>query len=298
MKKSVKGASRAAPKALQSGTDGAKGTRIGATAKSDLTKLPKIISILNQKGGVGKTTTSLNLGAGLAMSGLKVLLIDLDVQCNLTHMSIGDLGEGDRSICEAMLEEKGLDNVIRETSTKGLYIAPAGESLIALEINLANMIGRENVLSHSLKLTKGLRQFDVVIIDNPPFVSLTTLNSLVASDFYLVPLSCEYLPMLGLKWLNRTVEKVKKLNPRLAPIGVALTMYDQRQAITKSVEELVREELGDLVFETRIRISTKHKTAPTVQKTIFQYDPKGKGSVDYMGLTNEVIRRLGHEQEG
>jgi chromosome partitioning protein len=197
-----------------------------------------------------------------------------------------------------MLEETGLDEVIQETSTKGLFIAPSGESLIGLEINLANMIGRENVLSHSLNQTKSLNQFDVIIIDNPPFISLTTLNSLVASDYYLVPLSCEYLPMLGLKWLNRTVEKVKKLNPKLTSIGVALTMYDQRQAITKSVEELVREELGDLVFETRIRVSTKHKTAPTVHKTIFQFEPGGKGASDYMGLTGEVMRRLGYEHEG
>jgi len=294
MKKPVKGGS----KVTKTVTDRAKGNRKGAITKSDITKAPKIISILNQKGGVGKTTTTLNLGAGLAIKGLKVLIIDLDVQCNLTHMSIGDLAEGDRSICEAMLEETGLDGVIRETSTKGLYIAPAGESLIALEINLANMIGRENVLAHSLKQTSCLNHFDVVIIDNPPFISLTTLNSLVASDYYLVPLSCEYLPMLGLKWLNRTVERVKKLNPKLAPIGVALTMYDQRQAITKSVEELVRDELGDLVFSTRIRVSTKHKTAPTVQKTIFQYEPKGKGSDDYMGLTGEVFRRLGYDHEG
>jgi len=231
------------------------------------------------------------------MSGLKVLLIDLDVQCNLTHMTIGDIESGERTICEAMLEETGLDDVIQDTSTQGLYIAPSGESLIGLEINLANMIGRENVLAHSLKQTKTLNQFDVVIIDNPPFISLTTLNSLVASDYYLVPLSCEYLPMLGLKWLNRTVEKVKKLNPKLTSIGVALTMYDQRQAITKSVEELVREELGELVFATRIRVSTKHKTAPTVHKTIFQYEPKGKGAADYMGLTGEVMRRLGYEHE-
>lgn len=269
-----------------------KNAKVGATKKHTTSKKPKIISVINQKGGVGKTTTTMNLGAGLANQGLRVLILDLDVQCNLTHMTIGDLGETDRGLCEVMLEEIGLDDIIRETPTEGLYIAPAGESLIHLEVNLMNMVGRELVLKGCFEQTKCLNLFDVVLIDNPPFISLTTLNSLVASNYYLVPLSSEYLPMLGLKWLNRTIEKVKKLNQQLQPLGVVLTMFDQRLNISKGVEELVRSELGELVFKTKIRVNAKHKTAPTVQQTIFQHDPKGNGSLDYAGLTKEFKERL------
>lgn len=271
---------------------GAKAAKTGVFS----TKTPKIISVINQKGGVGKTTTTLNLGAGLAIKGLKVLIIDLDIQCNLTHCAIGDLAEGEPSIYEALIEKTGFDEAIRPTSTKNLFIVPAGESLVHLEMNLANVMDRPRVLSRSIKKTQALNEFDLVLIDNPPFMSLTTLNSLVASDYYLVPLSCEYLPMIGLKWLEKSIAEIRdELNPTLKPIGVALTMFDPRQAITKSVEQLVRNELADLVFDTKIRVNTKAKAAPIGHKTIFQLEASknGKGTEDYMALTSEVIRRLG-----
>ena len=259
-------------------------------------KKPIVISVINQKGGVGKTTTTVNLGAGLAIKGKKVLVIDMDIQANLTHSLIGDIPEHADSVCEVLLSESPFDDIIKETTTKNLFIAPAGESLIELDINLANKMGREHILEQCLKATKCIKSFDIILIDNPPYVSLSTVNSLVASDFYIVPLSCEYLPMLGLKWLNKTVEKVLKLNPKLKSLGVALTMYDKREGITTSVEELVREELEDLVFKTKIRINTKHKSAPTSKQTIFQYEAskEGKGTIDYMGLTEEVLGRLGY----
>lgn len=256
---------------------------------------PFIISILNQKGGVGKTTTTLNLGAGLALQGFKVLLIDLDVQANLTHATIGDMDEDDRTICEVMLEEKGLESIIHPTGTKGLYVAPAGESLVELDIQLFSKMGREQILKSCLAKTKGLDQWDFILIDNPPYISVTTVNSLVASTHYLVPVSCEYLPMLGIKWLNKTVAKVQeRLNPGLTPVGVALTMHDSRLGITKNVEELLREELEGLVFDSVIRINSKHKAAPSARQTIFQFenDKKGRGTMDYLGLTKEVISRL------
>jgi len=260
-------------------------------------KSPIVISVLNHKGGVGKTTTTVNLGAGLAMKGKKVLLIDLDVQANLTHSLIGDIPHDQRSLCEALIEETPFNDIIQNTHVENLYLVPAGESLIELDINLTTMMGREYALQQCLKQTKGIEKFDVVLIDNPPYISLATVNSLVASDYYLVPVSCEYLPMVGLKWLHKTVSRVKKLNPNLKPLGVALTMYDKRQSITQSVEDLIREELTDQVFKTVIRVNTKHKATPSVRKTIFEYenDPRGKGSEDYMGLTEEVLTRLGKE---
>lgn len=257
-------------------------------------KLPIVISVLNHKGGVGKTTTTANLGAGLARQGQKVLLIDLDVQANLTHQMIGDLPEGQQNICEALLEEKPLEAIIQPTGTKNLFIAPAGESLIELDLNLFNKFGREYVLRNSIQQTKGIESFDVVLIDNPPYISLATVNSLAASNYYLVPVSCEYLPMLGIKYLNKTILRVKKVNPDLKQLGVALTMYDKRESIGQNVAELVREELADQVFETMIRVNTKIKGSPSVRQTIFEYenDPAGRGTTDYTALTKEVMQRL------
>lgn len=266
------------------------------TASAKGNKTPKIISVINQKGGVGKTTTTLNLGAGLAIKGLKVLIIDLDIQCNLTHCAIGEIAEGEAGVCEALLDFSSFDSVIKETATKNLFIVPAGESLVELDTNLAHEADGARILSVALNNTKALGEFDVVLIDNPPFISLTTMNSLIASDYYLVPLSCEYLPMLGIKWLEKTIAKVKKRsNPKLQNLGVALTMFDPRQSITKSVEQLVRDELDDLVFETKIRVNTKAKSAPIAHQTIFQLEgsKSGKGTEDYTALTGEVIRRLG-----
>lgn len=260
-------------------------------------KKPVIISVLNHKGGVGKTTTTMNLGAGLARRGKKVLVLDMDVQANLTHSLIGDLGEHEKSLSEAMIAEEPFNGIIKPTSTENLYIIPAGESMVELDVNLTTMMGREQILKQCLSATKGIESFDVVLIDNPPYISLASINSLVASDFYLVPVSCEYLPMVGLKYLQRTVQRVKKLNPNLKPLGVALTMYDRREGITQAVEDLIREELAEQVFETKIRINTKHKSTAASRQTIFEFenDPKGRGTEDYMGLTDEVLGRLQRE---
>jgi chromosome partitioning protein len=257
-------------------------------------KMPIIISVLNHKGGVGKTTTTANLGAGLARQGLKVLLIDLDVQANLTHQMIGDLPEDQKNICEVLLEETALNDILQPTKTENLFIAPAGESLIELDLNLFSKFGREYALKNSIEQTKNIEAFDVILIDNPPYISLTTVNSLAASDYYLVPVSCEYLPMLGIKYLHKTVSRVLKVNPKLKPLGVALTMYDKRESIAQSVVDLVREELADQVFETMIRVNTKIKGSPSVQQTIFEYenDPRGRGTSDYTALTKEVMSRL------
>lgn len=257
-------------------------------------KKPLIVSVLNHKGGVGKTTTTANLGAALALQGKKVLLIDLDVQANLTHQMIGDLVENEPNICEAILEEKPLDGIIRPTTTQGLFIAPAGESLIELDLNLMSRFGREYFLRNSIQQTSGISSFDIILIDNPPYISLATVNSLSASDYYLVPVSCEYLPMLGIKYLHKTVARVQKLNPSLKPLGVALTMYDRRESIAQNVVELLREELAEQVFATMIRINTKIKGSPTLRQTIFQYenDPEGRGTTDYSALAREVMARL------
>lgn len=254
-----------------------------------------IISILNAKGGVGKTTSTVNIGASLAMRGARILLIDVDLQANLTHSLIGDIPPGQSSIAEVMTNETGLEHIICPTPIQNLFLAPAGETLIGLDISLAGTMGREQILRHCLKQTENISDFDAILIDNPPYISLATVNSLVSSTHYLIPVSCEYLPMVGIKLLNENVEKVrKKLNPDLSLLGVVLTMYDKRESITSQVETLIREQMQSNVFQTQIRINTKFKSTPIERQSIFQYeqDPQGRGTHDYECLTDEMVERL------
>ena len=255
----------------------------------------KVISIANQKGGTGKTTTTVNLGAGLALKGFKVLAVDLDIQCNTTHTLFRTLSSDEEGVCEVLLDKKKIDGIIRQTKTENLYLAPAGESLVDADINLASKVGREQALKKSLNISE-VSTFDFVLIDTAPYLGLLTLNALVASDYVLIPVSCEYLPMLGLKWLISAINRVKdNLNSKLEILGFLLTMYDRRERITTDVEDILREQFGDGVFNTVIRINTKFKAAPSEQKTIFQYENRkdGRGTSDYERLTSEVLSRLG-----
>ena len=256
---------------------------------------PVVISLVNQKGGVSKTTTTANLGAGLARRGHKVLVIDLDSQCNLTQSLIGDLEEGSRCVANCMLEETGFDEVIKPTNTEGLFIAPAGEDMTGMDLNLNQVMSREQVLSRCLKKTD-LEAYSVVLIDTAPYISLLSVNALVASTHYLVPTTAEYLPLKGIDRLSQNVEKVKeKLNHNLKRIGIVLTQYDTRKGITSQVEQTMKDILGDELLSTRIRVNTKFSSSPIDQQTIYQYEdsPQGKGTEDYDALTSEVLARLG-----
>lgn len=257
---------------------------------------PIIISLLNAKGGVGKTTSTVNLGAGLARRGYKVLLLDIDLQANLTHSLIGDVQSGVRNIAEALVEETSFDGLITATATPNLFLVPAGESLTGIDLDLSGKTAREAILKHCIQDTRAIKDFDVLLIDNPPYFSLATLNSLVASDFYIVPVSCEYLPMVGIRLLEEKIQQVKKkLNPPLELLGVLLTMYDKRETITKEIDAVIRDSVGEKVFNTVIRINTKYKSTPVERQTIFQFEEgskEGKGSEDYENLTEEVITRL------
>jgi len=253
-----------------------------------------VIAIANQKGGVGKTTTAVNLGAGLAQLGNKVLVVDLDAQGNATFVLHRRLDEDEIGVCEVLLGELPITDSVVETSVENLFLAPAGESLANADLNLANMIGREMVLKSSLAKAKE-EDFDYVLIDNPPYLGLLTINSLVAADYVIVPVSCEYLPLLGLKFLSKTIGKVKaKLHKDLKVMGYLLTMYDRREKITFTVEDTLREKFQELVFPNPIRINTKQKGAPSRSQTIFQYEhsESGKGTQDFMALTEEVVSRI------
>ena len=253
----------------------------------------KTIAIANQKGGVGKTTVAVNLGAGLARSGKKVLLVDLDAQANATHVLHRMLQEDEPGICEVLLEEGNLQSIVVPTKQEGLFLAPAGDSLANADLNLASMMGRELFLRNLLKPLPELG-YDYVLIDTGPYLGLLTVNAFVTADYIIVPISCEYLPLLGLKFLLETVDKVRaKLHPELKIMGYVITMYDRRESITFQVEQTLMDKFGPQVFDTRIRINTKHKGAPSQAATIYDYESSaaGKGTVDFESLTAEVIYR-------
>jgi chromosome partitioning protein len=253
---------------------------------------PTILCIANQKGGVGKTTTAVNLSAGLARRGFRTLLVDLDIQGSATA-SLTKLTPGERTIAECLLEEVPVDEIARETATKNLWLAPAGETMAIVDIHLATVMGRERVLERVLGSGGLTPELDVIVIDTAPYLGLLTTNALVAAHHVLVPVSCEYLPILGLKLFNDTLARAqKRLGARAEILGYLLTMVDRRESITGDVEALLRRTFGDRVLEGVIRVDTKHKASPSHRKTIFDYEGRrGRGRQDYDRLCDEVVRR-------
>lgn len=252
-----------------------------------------ILTIANQKGGVGKTTSAVNLCAGLARRGYRTLLVDLDIQGSATASLVGPLAADKVSIAEVLVEELPVDRCVVETGTEGFLIAPAGETLATVDIHLATTMGRERVLQRCLD-TELVRSSDVVVIDTAPYLGLLTINALVAADRLLIPVSCEYLPIVGLKLFNDTIDEIRRrLGASCQVLGYLLTMVDRRERITGEVEQLLRRRFGELVFDTTIRINTHHKASPSHRQTIYQYEGRtGKGRQDYDWLTEEVVRRL------
>jgi chromosome partitioning protein len=257
-------------------------------------KKPLIISVVNHKGGVGKTTTTINLAAGLARLKKTVLVVDLDTQMNLTHSLIDDLREDEFSISEAILDPKNvpIKSIIRKTHILDLDIAPASESMVDLELRLHSVMGRESVLKMILR-SEHLSSYDYIFLDNHPHLGLTTVNSLVASHCYLVPVSAEYLPLVGIKNLIRTIDSIKPINPKIRNLGYLLTMVDRREGIAGDVETILRKSFKEEVFENVVRINTKLKACPQKKKTIFEVEPpKGKGFSDFIEISSELLKRV------
>ena len=258
---------------------------------------PIIVSIVNHKGGVLKTTTTLNLGAALARKGKRVLLCDLDPQQNLTVSVIGRVpfDKEKPTLFDALMDETGLDHLIRPTSTKNLDLVPSSEDFFAAELSLAPREAREFVLRTCFAETAALKSYDFVLIDNSPTVSLVTVNSLAASTYFLVPVSAEFLPVTGLVMLGDSIGRIQqKLAPGLLSLGVVITLYHRSETICRRVERELERELGKMLFRTRIRVNTKAKTAPSVTKTIFEYEdsPQGRGTEDYTELGDEFLARV------
>lgn len=245
----------------------------------------KIISLLNHKGGVGKTTSSINIGAGLVELGKRVLLVDLDPQANLT-LSLG-VPRQPTSIYEAM---RGEGDLMPYTVKEGMDVIISTLDLSGAEMELINEAGREYILR---ELFEPLRErYDYIIIDCPPSLGLLTLNALTSSDYVFIPLQTEFLAMQGLAKIKQVIQKVKlRLNKKLEIGGVLPTMYDHRKVLNRDVVETIKKYFGDLVFKTYIRDTVALAEAPAQRKDIFAYSRSSNGAEDYLALAQEIIER-------
>lgn len=257
--------------------------------ESRCTKLGRIIAIANQKGGVGKTTTSVNLSACLAYLGKKVLLIDIDPQGNATSGVGINKGETSSCIYDVLIDDEDVKNVIKQTKVENLYVIPATISLAGAEIELVSTISREVRLKHALEEIKD--DYEYIIIDCPPSLGLLTINALTASDSVIIPVQCEYYALEGLSQLLSTVRLVQKhLNPTLTIDGVLLTMLDARTNLGLQVIEEVKKYFQDKVYKTIIPRNVRLSEAPSHGEPIIIYDPKSRGAEVYLELAREVIK--------
>ena len=250
----------------------------------------KIISIANQKGGVGKTTTAVNLSASLAVLEKKVLLVDCDPQANATSGLGIDPDSLEKSVYECILGQVDAHDVIFETDTPNLDLLPTRIDLVGAEVELVNEKGRENYLT---KVLEPLRdEYDFIIIDCSPSLGLITINALTASDSVIIPIQSEYFALEGLGKLLNTVRIVQtRLNPKLTIEGLLITMYDNRLRLARQVVDDVRGHFGQMVFETLIFRNTKLAEAPSYGKSIIMHDASSTGAVNYLNLAQEILTR-------
>jgi len=256
--------------------------------------LSKIIAIANQKGGVGKTTTAVNLCASLALSGCKTLLVDIDPQSNATSGLGLKNTSMENSVYELLIGSKEPQSCVSETEVNNLYIVKSNINLVGVEIELVGMETREYILKNRLAELK--EQFDFIFIDCPPSLSLITLNSLVASDSVMIPVQCEYYALEGLTLLLNTIKMVKsRLNPHLEIEGYLLTMFDTRLKLSHQVAQEMEKYFTDKVYAVKVMRNIKISESPSFGKPVVVYDPLSIGSRNYTELANEFLKRNGLE---
>lgn len=256
---------------------------------------PKIISVANQKGGVGKTTTTINLSAALVEMGYRVLVVDLDPQGNAST-GLGIAAENrEFTTYDLLLGDVDIHDTIQTTDTKGLWVVPATVDLSSADIEMVANEKRSYLLRDALR-QRALDSYaiDYILIDCPPSLSLLTVNAMVASDSVLVPLQSEFFALEGLSQLITTVREVRQAaNPHLRIEGIVLTMFDQRNNLSKQVEADARDNLGELVFQTVIPRNVRISEAPSFALPVIDYDPTSKGAVAYRALAKEIASRKG-----
>jgi chromosome partitioning protein len=244
-----------------------------------------VLAFANQKGGVAKTTTTLNLGVALMEQGLRVLAVDLDPQGNLTMSQGWNPDEIDRSMFDVLVHRLPITEIVRKSE---LDVAVSSIDLAGAELALSSMIGRERALEKALLEVR--ESYDYVLIDTPPSLGLLTINALVAADGVIVPVQCEYLSLRGLVQLENTLSMIREnLNPNVAIQGILATMFDRRLLHSREAVEILKENFGDLVLNTKIRKTVRYAEAPVKGQSIFKYDPSGEAASMYRDLAKEVL---------
>lgn len=253
-------------------------------------KPTKVLAILNQKGGVGKSTTAINLAAALGDKKQKVLLVDFDPQGNSTSGLGVEKNHLEACIYNSLLHDMPTEEIVTETSAQNVFVLPATIQLAGAEIELVSAMARENRLKEALEPIKD--EFDYILIDCPPSLGLLTINALVAADSVLIPIQCEYYALEGVSKLLESYKMVKqRLNPSLEIFGILMTMFDKRTSLSKQVVEEVQNFFGDAVFKTLIPRTVKLSEAPSYGQSILDYAPDNKGAQAYKDLAKEVIKR-------
>lgn len=251
-----------------------------------------IVAIANQKGGVGKSTTAINLGAGLALQGERVLIVDLDPQGNASSGLGVDRSAIDVSTYDILVDDVPIADVLEPTSVRGLHVVPATIELAGAEIELVSMFSREQRLKKALAPVR--EEYDFLLIDSPPSLGLLTINGLAAADEVLIPIQCEYYALEGVTQLTRNIDLViGSLNPQLEIEGVVLTMFDGRTTLSAEVVEQVRTHFGEIAYRTVIPRTVRLSEAPSYGEPIEAYDDMSRGAIAYRELAREFRRRHG-----
>lgn len=256
-------------------------------------QMGKIIAIANQKGGVGKTTTAINLAASLAVLEKKVLMLDADPQANATSGSGFDVKNIKTSIYECLIDEVNPNDIILNSEIEGLDLLPSHIDLVGAEIEMLNMPNRERMLKGVIDKIE--KKYDYILIDCSPSLGLITVNALTAANSIMIPVQCEYFALEGLGKLLNTIKIIQsRLNPELEIEGFVLTMYDSRLRLSNQVVEEVRRHFQQMVFDTIIQRNIKVSEAPSFGKPVILYDAESKGSLNYLNLARELLQKNGN----